>query len=198
MTSISAASNSAYQSPPQRLQDELQSEVSSCAISSSDQDALSSALTDIDSSLQAGQSSSGTGGTRPSPGDIQSKITDLISSEVSGGKLTSDQAAELQKVFSNTFASGGPGEPGGAGAPGAPGGVGGAPRAGGHHHGGHGGAKSASSADDSSSTTDASDLLQQFLQSLKDSQSSSATGYDASGDSSGSNTASALLVDYQS
>lgn len=195
MTSISAANNSAYQSPLQRLQDELQSEVSSGAISSSDQDALSSALTDIDSSLQAGQSSSGTGGTRPSPGDIQSKITDLISSEVSGGKLTSDQAAELQKVFSNTFASGSPGGPDGAGAPG---GVGGAPRAGGHHHGGHGGAKSASSADDSSSTTDASDLLQQFLQSLKDSQSSSATGYDASGDSSGSNTASALLVDYQS
>ena len=195
MTSISAANNSAYQSPLQRLQDELQSEVSSGAISSSNQDALSSALTDIDSSLQAGQSSSGTGGTRPSPGDIQSKITDLISSEVSGGKLTSDQAAELQKVFSNTFASGGPGGPDGAGAPG---GVGGAPRAGGHHHGGHGGAKGASSADDSSSTTDASDLLQQFLLSLKDSQSSSATGYDASGDSSGSNTASALLVDYQS
>jgi hypothetical protein len=195
MTSISAANNSAYQSPLQRLQDELQSEVSSGAISSSNQDALSSALTDIDSSLKTAQSSSGTGGTRPSPDDIQSKITDLISSEVSGGKLTSDQAAELQKVFSNTFASGGPGEPGGAGAPG---GVGGAPRAGGHHHGGHGGAKSASSADDSSSTTDASDLLQQFLLSLKDSQSSSATGYDASGDSSGSNTASALLVDYQS
>lgn len=99
MTSISAASNSAYQSPPQRLQDELQSEVSSCAISSSDQDALSSALTDIDSSLQAGQSSSGTGGTRPSPGDIQSKINDLISSEVSGGKLTSDQAGIAEGVF---------------------------------------------------------------------------------------------------
>lgn len=195
MTSISAASNSAYQSPLQRLQDELQSEVSSGAISSSDQDALSSALTDIDSSLKTAQSSSGTGGTRPSPDDIQSKINDLISSEVSSGKLTSDQAAELQKVFSNTFASGGPGGPDGVGAPG---GVGGAPRAGGHHHGGHGGAKGASSADDSSSTTDASDLLQQFLLSLKDSQSSSATGYDASGDSSGSSTASALLVDYQS
>jgi hypothetical protein len=189
MTSISAASTSAYQSPLQRLQDELQSEVSSGAISSSDQDALSSALTDIDSSLQASQPSPGASGTRPSPDDIQSKINDLISSEVSSGKLTSDQATELQKVFSNTFASGGPSALGGAGAPGG---------VGGHHHGGHGGADASSSTDSSSSTTDASDLLQQFLQSLKDSQSSSATGYDASGDSSNSGTASALLVDYQS
>jgi hypothetical protein len=46
MTSISAASSSAYQSPLQKLQAELQSQVTSGAISSSDQDALSSALTD--------------------------------------------------------------------------------------------------------------------------------------------------------
>ncbi|WP_312010268.1 hypothetical protein [Bradyrhizobium neotropicale] len=42
MTAISAASGSTYQSPLQRLQDELQSEINSGAISSSDQDALSS------------------------------------------------------------------------------------------------------------------------------------------------------------
>jgi len=44
MTSISAASASTYQSPLQRLQDELQSEVTSGAISSADQDAVLGAL----------------------------------------------------------------------------------------------------------------------------------------------------------
>jgi hypothetical protein len=124
---------------------------------------------------------------------VRSKIDDLITNEVSSGKLTSDQAAELQTVFSNTFASGGPGGPDAAGAPG---GVSGGYKTGGHHHGGHGGAEASSSADSSSSTDKASDLLQQFLRSLKDSQSPS-TSYDASGDSS-TGTISALLVDYQS
>src|SRR5882757_1570063 len=55
MTSISAASSSSYQSPLQKLQDELQAEINSGAISSTDQDSLSSALTDIDSSLQNGR-----------------------------------------------------------------------------------------------------------------------------------------------
>jgi hypothetical protein len=53
MTSISAASASTYQSPLQKLQAELQSQVTSGAVSSTDQDALSSALTDIDSSVQS-------------------------------------------------------------------------------------------------------------------------------------------------
>jgi hypothetical protein len=53
MTSISAtAGSSNYLSPLQLLQNELQTEVSSGAISSSDQSALSSALNDINSSLQ--------------------------------------------------------------------------------------------------------------------------------------------------
>ena len=106
MTSISAASASSYQSPLQRLQDELQSEVSSGAVSSSDQSALSSALTDIDSSLQSSQASDQTSGTKPSPTDLKSKIDDLIQSEVSSGKLTSDQATELQGVFKAAFANG--------------------------------------------------------------------------------------------
>src|SRR5882724_866542 len=89
MTSISAASASSYQSPLQRLQDELQSEVSSGAVSSSDQDALSSALTDIDSSLQSSRASDQASGTKPSSGDLKSKIDDLIAGEVSSGKLTS-------------------------------------------------------------------------------------------------------------
>ncbi len=49
MTSISASSSSNYQSPLQLLQAELQSEVNSGAVSSTDQSALSSALTDINS-----------------------------------------------------------------------------------------------------------------------------------------------------
>ena len=106
MTSISAASISNFQSPLQRLQDQLQSEVNSGAISSSDQDALSSALTDIDSSIQASRASDEASGTRPSPGDIKSKIDDLISGEVSSGKLTSDQATELQGIFKSAFAHG--------------------------------------------------------------------------------------------
>src|SRR6476620_2258547 len=106
MTSISAAGTNPYQSPLQKLQD-----------------ALSSALSDIDSSLQAGRASDQASGTRPAPGDLKSKIDDLINGEVSSGKLTSDQATELQGVFKTAFANG----PGDAGGPGGPGGAGGPP-----------------------------------------------------------------------
>src|SRR5258706_1702423 len=122
MTSISATSSTTYQSPLQKLQAELQAEVSSGAISSSDQSALSSALNDIDSSVQSSQSSGQSSGTQSSRGDLHSKIDDLISGEVSSGKLTSDQATELQGLFKQAFAKG----PGGAGGP-PPGGDGGPP-----------------------------------------------------------------------
>src|SRR5580698_9851048 len=112
MTSISATSGSSnYLSPLQLLQNELQTEVSSGAISSSDQSALSSALNDINSSLQSDSPAGSTGGTNASPGDLKSKIDTLIAGEVSSGKLTSDQATELQGVFAAAFANG----PGGAG-----------------------------------------------------------------------------------
>src|SRR2546430_8795655 len=123
MTSISAASVNTYQSPLQKLQEELLSEVNSGAISSSDKDALSAALTDIDSAMQASRTSDQASGTRPSPDQLKSKIDDLIAGEVSSGKLTSDQATELQGVFKAAFANG----PGGAGGPGGPGGSGGCP-----------------------------------------------------------------------
>jgi len=191
MTSISAISSSNYQSPLQKLQDELQAEINSGTIGSSDQDALSSALTDIDSSLQSSRASDSAGGTRPSPGDLKSKIDDLIAGEVSSGKLTSDQATELQGVFKAAFAngSGGPGGPGGA-------------------HGGHGGpppadgASSSDSASSSSGASSADDILQQFLQSLQAQLSaSSSTSYSATGSSSTASNASssfsALLIDYQ-
>ena len=192
MTSISAASTNTYQSPLQKLQDELLSEVNSGAISSSDKDALSSALTDIDSAMQASRASDQASGTRPSPDQLKSKIDDLIAGEVSSGKLTSDQATELQGVFKAAFANG----PGGAGGPGGPDGVGGPPP------GGPPPSDDASSSDDTSSTSSSSidDILKQFLQSLQESLSaSSSTSYGATGTTSSSSASfSALLIDYQS
>src|SRR5437879_2260862 len=198
MTSISAASTNSYQSPLQKLQDELLSEVNSGAISSSDKDALSTALTDINSAMQASRASDQASGTRPSPDDLKSKIDDLIAGEVSSGKLTSDQATELQGVFKAAFANG----PGGGGGPGGPGGAGGAHG----HHGGPPPADSSSSTDSSSvssDTTSVSDILQQFLQSLQESLSASsstsygATGASTTGSNSSSTSFSALLIDYQ-
>jgi hypothetical protein len=195
MTSISAASGQTRQSPLQKLQDELLSEVKSGAIKSSDQDALTSALTDIDSAMQASRTSDQASGTRPSPADMKSKIDDLIAGEVSSGKLTSDQATELQGVFKAAFANG----PGGAGGPGGPGGAGGPPPGGPPPSG------DASSSDDtsssSSSSTSIDDILKQFLESLQESLSaSSSTSYGATGTTSSSSSASfsALLIDYQS
>src|SRR6185436_15589578 len=198
MTSISAASTNTYQSPLQKLQDELLSEVNSGAISSSDKDALSSALTDIDSAVQASRGSDQASGTRPSPDQLKSKIDDLIAGEVSSGKLTSDQATELQGVFKAAFANG----PGGAGGPGGPGGSRGA---GGPPPGGPPPSGDASSSDDtssSSSSTSIDDILKQFLESLQESLSaSSSTSYGATGTTSRSSSSasfSALLIDYRS
>ena len=195
MTSISAASGQTCQSPLQKLQDELLSEVKSGAIKSSDQDALASALTDIDSAMQASRASDQASGTRPSHADLKSKIDDLINSEVSSGKLTSDQATELQGIFKAAFANG----PGGAGGPGGPRGAGGPPP------GGPPPSDDASSSEEtsssSSSSTSIDDILKQFLQSLQESLSaSSSTSYGATGTTSSSSSASfsALLIDYQS
>ena len=127
MSSISAASAQSYQSPLQKLQNELLSEVSSGVINSSDKDALSSALTDIDSAMQSSRASDQANGTRPSPDEMKSKIADLIESQVSSGKLTTDQATELQGIFKAAFANGPGGAGGGPGGPGGPGGAGGPP-----------------------------------------------------------------------
>ena len=202
MTSISAASINNFQSPLQRLQNELQSEVKSGAISSSDQDALAAALTDIDTAIQAGRASDEASGTRPSPGDLKSKIDDLINGEVSSGKLTSDQATELQGVFKAAFANG----PGGAGGPGGgPGGPGGPGGAGGPPPGpppSDGTATSTDSSDSSSGASSINGILQQFLQALQQSLSSSpsSTSYGSTGGSSngGNGSFTALLIDYQS
>jgi hypothetical protein len=101
MSTISAISNQyQYPSPLDRLQNELTSEVQSGTISADDQNALSSALNDIGGSLK---SSADAGSGPPAPGQIQSTISGLISSEVQNGKLTSDQADELKGVFAKAF-----------------------------------------------------------------------------------------------
>jgi hypothetical protein len=203
------------------LQAELQSEVSSGAISPTDLTALSSALNEIDSSLQSGAGgstvSSGASSSNAAPGDIKSKIDNLIAGEVSSGKLTAQQASELQGVFQNAFA-GGANASSGTGSTDAVSALGAAPPPGGadssgsvhhgHHGGGHHGASSASasstsssssSTDGSSTTSSANDILKQFLQSLQDSlASSTSAAYAADGSSSdGSSSFSALLINYQ-
>lgn len=110
MSAIASATASPQMfSPLSRLKTELASEVSAGTISSADQSALSSALDDIDASMKAGRSTSGS--QPPSSDEMQAKIDSLIDDQVSSGKLTSDQAEELKEVFANTFAEGAGGPP---------------------------------------------------------------------------------------
>jgi hypothetical protein len=206
MTSISSTTYpSSFTSPLDRLQSELSSEVADGTISSSDQSALSGALTDIDTSLKS-QAPSTTGTGSSSPGDIKSKIDSLIANEVQSGKLTSNQATELQNVFANTFSQGGSGGPGGGGpggagggprgpggGPGGPGGPGGGGSGGPGGASGSGGSSASASSSDSSSSSDS--LLSEFLKLVQSSQSQT-TSYDSSGQTT--DTTSSLVVNYQS
>ncbi|MET3968092.1 hypothetical protein [Bradyrhizobium sp. S3.9.1] len=99
MTSISALSSNHHRSSPlQQLQDELQAEVSSGTIDASDQSALSAALSSIGSALQSTGASDQSGGGTSSPDAFASKINGLIQQQVSAGKLTDEQATELQGI----------------------------------------------------------------------------------------------------
>jgi len=214
MSSVSSLGSSqyTYTSPLQQLEAELQSEVSDGTVSSSDGSALSSALTSINNSLTADQSSSGSqaaGGTGDNgPGDIKSKINSLIQAQVSSGALTSDQATELQNLFSNTFGNG-PGGQGGPGGPGGPQGFGGPPP--GSPPSGSSASSSSTSALeqllDGSSSTDSSsadssstdsnslsNVLQDFLKQLQDAQSLS---YGANGTTTATSSLSPTLLNYQ-
>lgn len=217
MSSIGSATTSQQLFSPQKmLQDELASEVKAGTISSSDQSALSSALDDIDSAMKSSKPSAG---SRPSPDEMKSKINDLIAGEVSSGKLTSDQAEELKTVFSNAFKGG----QGGAGGPSGAGGAGGPPPGGAGGAGGSKSsedtdpadsngdgtvsaieqaaydaanpASSDSTSSSSSSDSDVTKLLQNFLDSLKETQSKNST-YGGNGTSLASKL-EALIVNYQ-
>jgi hypothetical protein len=157
--------------------------VSAGSISSTDQDALETALDSIDSSLSTDRSS----GTKPS-GDMKSKIDSLIDKQVQDGTLTDDQASELKSFFAQ-----GPGGSGGPGGPGGPGGAGGPPPS---------SASDTSDDDDTTtSTADATtkqlDTLITFLEKLRESVSSGvySDGSSSSGSSSSSSSNSGLLID---
>jgi hypothetical protein len=178
MTISSPTSTSAY-SPLDLLKQELAKEVSAGTVGSSDQSALTSALDDIDSALKGTSSSSSSSTSAPaSPQQLPSKIDDLIQSEVSNGKLTSDQATELKSVFANAFS-------------------GHAHRAGGPPPSGLG-SDHASSEDTSSasSSTDTTALLKQLLSVLQSSNGQSASSYGANGTTSSSATSTSLLLNY--
>lgn len=160
-------------SPRDMLQKELLSEVSSGQISSADKDALSAALDTIDTAMKSQGSASG--GKPPSPDEMQSKLNDLIQSQVDSGALTSDQANELKTVFSNAMPQGGPGGPGGP------------PPS-------DDSSQSSDSSSSSSSSDDLAKLLTDFLQSLKNSNSSQS--YGENGDTLISQISS-LIVDYK-
>ncbi|WP_420131027.1 hypothetical protein [Rhodopseudomonas sp.] len=180
MTAISSLSTSSYLSPLQQLQKELAAELSAGQISSSDASSMSTALNDIDSALQGG-SPADAGGTQ-TPGDMKSKIDDLISKEVSNGTLTTDQAEKLKNVFAQTFGQG----------PGGPGGPGGPPPDGATA------SDSSSSASSSDGTGSVDDLVKQFLELLQQqNQSSSANSYGSAGTTTNAASFSALLVDYK-
>ncbi len=168
MTSISAISTHHHHhaSPSQRLQDELQSEVSSGTISATDQSALSAAINDISSSLQS--NGSGDQSSASGSGGIKSKIDDLIKQEVSSGKLSDQQATELQGIFKTAF-SHGPGGPDSAGGP----------------------PPSDGSSQVDGTDNSAVDMLQQFLQALKSSLTDST--YSGTGSSGSSNPADPSL-----
>lgn len=176
MTSIS--SNYAAMSPRDRLQTQLLSEVSAGTISSGDQSALSSALDSIDKSLSADRA--GQSGP-PAPGDIKAKIDSLIQGQVDSGGLTTDQAKELKQLFADTFGAQGHHRAHGAGHPPPP----------------PSDDSQADSASSSSSSAnglgaDASDILQQFLDLLKNSNSATVS-YSADGSKSDSKTLSLLI-----
>jgi len=183
MTISSATSTSGY-SPLDMLKQELAKEVSAGTVSSSDQSTLSSALDDIDSALKSGAgSSSSSGSSGPaSPQDMKSKIDDLIQSEVSSGKLTSDQATELKSVFANTFS----GQAHGAGGPPPP-----PPGA------GDASSDDSSTSSSSSTATDTTELLKELLAALQKSMSQSASSYGANGTASSSTTSTSLVLNYK-
>ena len=211
MSSIGSATASQQSfSPLKMLQDELASEVKAGTISSADQSALNSALSDIDSAMQASKPSAG---SRPSPDEMKAKIEGLIDDQVESGNLTSEQAEELKGVFENAFKGG----PGGAGGP-PPGGAGGSgssestEEADTNKDGTVSAAEqaaydaktsstsdtsSASTSTSSSSDSDVTKLLQDFLDSLKEAQSKTAgSTYGGSG-STLTSKLEALIVNYQ-
>jgi chitodextrinase len=82
-----------------RIQSLLQQQVSTGAIPSTDQSALSSAITSIGSTLGAGSTASTAATASTQPTSMQDEVDGMIDQQVSSGKLTGDQATELKGLF---------------------------------------------------------------------------------------------------
>ena len=161
-------------SPRERIQEELESGISSGAIRADDQTALETALDAIDEAMRQSRPSEGSG--RPaSPDEMSRKISDLVDEQAAAGTLTTDQADELKKLFTAA-----PQE--GAGGPGGPGGPPPPPPEG-----------EPSSETSSSSSTDLMKLLEDFLKQLQETKSTS-TAYGTDGASSTADV-TALVLD---
>lgn len=176
MTSItSTQTHHAMTSPRERLQKELESEISSGTIQAGDGTALASALDQIDQALQASRPTGGSAQSAPpKPEEMQAKIDDLIDGQVDDGSLTSDQADALKQLFANAAPKGGPVGPGGPPPP-------------------DGEADTASASSSDSSKTDIAKLLEDFLKQLQDKKTET-TGYGTTGTTTAS-SAAALVLD---
>jgi hypothetical protein len=177
MTSLNAmTAHPQPMSPRERLQKELESEVASGSVSTSDASALATALDAIDETMKA-DATGASSGTRPNPGDMEKKISALIDQQVEDGTLTSDQADELKTLFQKSAESGGP--RGASGPPPPP---------------PSGGEETSGETDATSLTADdLTQLLQAFLAHVKQATGST-TGYATDG-TAATSTPTALVLD---
>ncbi len=186
MTSISSLSQ--RPDPRAQMDARIAAAASAGTISSDDQNALSSALDTIDSSLSSDRAAGG------KPGDMKDRINGLIDNQVESGALTDDQAEELKSFFAQ-------GPDGGQGGPGGPQGAGGPPP---------GPPPSASGdsdedSDDSNTTTQISEAaarqleaMTAFLQKLRDAAASGSATYGSNaGTSSSGSSATGWVIDRQ-
>ncbi|CUA91953.1 hypothetical protein [Pannonibacter indicus] len=105
---------SGIQSPQQYFQSKLTEQVSSGEITSSDMDAMLSALEAIDSEMGPGGSAPS---APPSREEMQTKLESLLSEQVEAGTLTQDQADELASLFESGEMAPPPPPGGGGGMP---------------------------------------------------------------------------------
>ncbi len=180
MTSItSTQTHPPMTSPRERLQKELESEISSGTVQAADGTALSSALDAIDQAMRASRSASASSQSAPpEPEEMKAKIDGLIDAQVEDGSLTTEQADALKQLFANAAPQGGPGGPGGAGGPPPP---------------PEDEEDTTSATSDTAVKTDIAALLEEFLKQLQEKKSET-TGYGTTGNTT-STDVTALVLD---
>jgi hypothetical protein len=188
MTSIS--SNVPRFDPRAQMDARISAAASAGTISTDDQDALSTALDTIDSTLASDRTSGG------KPGDMKTKIDSMIDEQVKSGALTDDQAEELKGFF----AQGPDGGQGGPGGPGGPQGAGGPPP--GPPPSGDSDSDDDDSTDDTTVQTQISEAaarqleaMTAFLEKLRSAASSGSSTYGSNaGTSSNGSSATGLVI----